>query len=304
MSTAPILSGGAAREAAIRAGVITGGIDTVITLGAMVAANSAVLLADFFKTFLEFLAVLLSWMAIRRINRGGGATYEYGLGKLENLGSLLVGVLMTVCLLIITGNAVRNMLHPSHIRGLGVWISMGSQVLYSVINGRLGLRGWRMAKAEASPLMASQARLLLTRAVANVFILASLVLSVALSRFHWAQYIDPLSSLVIAASILMAALGIFSSSVSDLLDRTLEESDQLVILRELARYFDEYEALHGIRSRRSGTDVYIDILLEFNAERKMGEIHEVAEQMRRRIEEQIRGSRVTIGLARTGTPAP
>ena len=290
-------TGGLARERGARQATLMALADVLITFGAMIAAHSAVILADFCKTFLEFVAVFLSWWAIRRMARGPGGGFDYGLGKMENLTSLVVGMLMAVCLFIIVGNALRNIVHPAHVAGIGVQISLASQAVYAVINSRVARRCRQSAQAENSPLQAAQARLHFTRAAANVFILLSLGLSLLLARYDWVRYVDPAASLVIAGSILMAALGIFSTSVGDLLDRTLEESDQLLILRELARHFHDYEHLHGIRSRRAGAEVYIDILLEFDPDKKAGEIQAVAASLRHKIESQIRNSHVTIGLS-------
>jgi divalent metal cation (Fe/Co/Zn/Cd) transporter len=118
----------------------------------------------------------------------------------------------------------------------------------------------------------------------------------ALSGHGWSEYIDPAASMVIALSILSATLGIFSSSLYDLLDRTLEEERQIVILAELARHFNDYEELHGIRSRRSGAQVYVEIFLEFDPEKRIGEVQRVIDTLRRDIEAQLQGSSVTIAL--------
>lgn len=236
---------------------------------------------------------------LRRIRRGQAHAYDYGIGKLENLSSLFVSLLMLACLAVVIVNAIYNLVHPSHIGGAGVWVSLISQVVYAAVNSALCLRSRRAAAGEASPVMASQASLFLTKTLANLFILASLVLSLMLGRFAWSLYIDPLASLVIAGSIIMAATGIFTHSCRDLLDRTLEEEQQIVILRELTRHFHEYDNLHGIRSRRSGSHVFIEILLEFPPERRVGEVQELAERMRQSLEAQIPNSRVTIGLAKT-----
>ena len=77
------------KESSTRTALIAGGIDTLITLSAALAANSSVILADFLKTGLEFIAVLLVWVAIRRIKKGG-SQYEYGMGKLENLSGIAI----------------------------------------------------------------------------------------------------------------------------------------------------------------------------------------------------------------------
>lgn len=285
------------KEKAALAGVWAGLVDTLVTLGALLASRSSVILSDFLKTFLEFVAVLLAWYAIRRIQRGNRQQYDYGLDKLENLSSLLVGLLMLVCLLVIITSAVRNILHPSHITGVGVWVSLISQVVYGLVNSALGLKNRRLAQVDASPVLEAQARLFLTKTMANLFILLSLVFSLVLGRFHWALFIDPAASLVIAGSILLAAMGILTSSFYDLLDRTLEETNQIKILRELALHFDEYEALHGIRSRRSGSQVFVEIFLEFDPEKKVGEVQAAIQRLRQSLEEKIGGSHVTIALA-------
>jgi ferrous-iron efflux pump FieF len=290
-------TGGQSRERNTRAAVLAGGADTIITLTALLAARSTVLMADFFKTFLELAAVLLVWLAIRRINRGSDARFEYGIGKLENLSSLFVGILMVGCLIIVAGNAGLHIFHPAHISGIGVWISMAAQVVYAGINGALCWTSRRAARHDHSPIMASQSRLFLSKAFANVFILLALILSKALAQYAWSLYIDPIASIIIAGFILLAALGIFSSSCGDLLDRTLEEESQIIILRELARTFNEYEALHGIRSRRSGNQVFIDIFLEFAPRKTIAQVQPVIDAIRKNLEHHIQGCRVTIGLA-------
>ncbi len=150
--------------------------------------------------------------------------------------------------------------------------------------------------------MDSQTRLFMTRFVGNVFILISLGLSMAFAGQKWASYIDPAASLVIALSILSATLGIFSSSVYDLLDRTLEEERQIMILAELARHFNDYEELHGIRSRRSGAEVYVEIFLEFDPEKRISEVQQAVDRLRKSIEEKIQGSRVTIAMTTEAVP--
>jgi ferrous-iron efflux pump FieF len=297
MTFSPHSGSGVSRESAARAAVVAGLVDTLITLAALIAARSSVILADFFKTGLEFIAVLLAWLAIRRIQRGADHRFQYGVGKLENLSSLFVGVIMLFSILIIMVNAIRNIRDPHPVAGLGVWISVISQIAYMLINGFLCWRARRSALEDPSPIMSSQIRLFMSKAFANLFILLSLGLSLALQgHFAWAHYIDSISSIIIALFILLAATGIFSSSFYDLLDKTLDEELQIVILRELARHFDSYEALHGVRSRRSGSHVFIEIFLEFHMDKKMSEVQPVIDELRRSIESQIQGSRVTVGL--------
>jgi cation diffusion facilitator family transporter len=272
-------------------------IDLLVTLGALVAAHSAVILADFCKTSLEFVAVLLAWLTLRRVQNGKNHQFDYGIGKLENLSSLVVGLLMFLCLGVILANAVRSLLQPAHISGAGVWVSLVDQVVYGVIDTRLALQSRRLAREMNSPLQEAQAGLFFTKALGNAFILLSLILSTLLGKFAWSLYIDPVASLLIAASILFAALGIFRNSTLDLLDRTLEEKHQIAILRALANHFDRYADLREIRSRRSGSQVFVEIVLGFEPRQTAREIEATAREIKSELERQIPGSRVTIAVA-------
>ena len=283
-------------NSSIRIGVIAGLIDVVIVVSAMITSNSSVLLADALKTSLEFIAVLVAWYTMHRISRDPDENFQYGMGKLENISSIAVAFLMAICIILIVVNAVKDIIHPEHIEGVGIWISMASELIYGVVNGYLWVRNRRIAKAESSPMMASQAKLFLTKMLGNVFIFSSVGLSCLLVSHSWVVYIDPVASMLIAVSILLSALGILSNSLFDLMDRTLEESDQIVILRALAKYFQEYEYLHGIRSRRSGSEVFVDIFLEFQVDKTVGEVQTVVDSIRRHIENEIRGSHVSICL--------
>ncbi len=290
-------SGGDQKESSAIAGSAAGLADTLITLVAAIMSNSSVILADMLKTFLEFVAVFFSWLAIRSINRGRHKNFDYGFHKLENISGLFISFFMLACLLIITISASRSIMHPAEISGIGIWISYFAQILYGVINTFLYLRYRKMARLSVSPLCESQAKLFFTKAFGNVFIFISLNLSMLLGDFSWAHYIDPAASIIIALTILLSAFGIFKNSFCDLLDKTLEESDQIVILRELARHFDEYEGIHGIRSRRAGSQAFIEILLEFSPEKTVAQAGEVIDSIRTAIESKISGAKVTIGLS-------
>ncbi len=87
----------------------------------------------------------------------------------------------------------------------------------------------------------------------------------------------------------------------DLLDKTLDEELQIVIVRELAAFFDEYHALHGVRSRRSGSNVYIEILLEFEGGKQMHEVQKTIDRIKISLEQKIPKSSVSI--VPTSTPA-
>jgi ferrous-iron efflux pump FieF len=176
-------------------------------------------------------------------------------------------------------------------------VSMVVQVLYGMINSKLCLQNRALARGSRSPVVESQARLFLAKAVANAFILASLGASVFLRGRTWSVYIDPVASLVIAGTILMSAIGVFSASVGDLLDRTLEEADQMRLLRVLAGQFDDYDAFFGTRTRRAGGREFIEVFLGFDDVKTVRIIQESMDRVRHAIEREFPEASVVIVLS-------
>ncbi len=286
-----------AKEKAAVTAVAFGLVDTVLTTMTYISSNSSALLADTLKTFLELCAAIISLIVLRRVSNASSASFNYGTGKLESLSSLLIGILMCICLLAITGNALFHIFHPSHISGAGVWAGMALQLAYCGINGWIYKENLELSRKECSTLLKSQANLFLSKLLANAFIFVSLLLGVIFAHHEWAALIDPVASLIVGMFILSCATGVFSNSVFDLMDRTLEESDQLMILRGLASNFDMYRELHGIRSRRAGGKAFVEIYLEFEPDLKMADVKKTAASIQASIEKSIPNSQVSICLA-------
>jgi ferrous-iron efflux pump FieF len=133
-------------------------------------------------------------------------------------------------------------------------------------------------------------------------VLISLLISELFRNFPLALYADPVSSLLLCGYILYSAYGLLSASVSDLLDRTLEESLQLTIVRLLGEFFDEYEQVHGVRSRRSGKNIFIEVFLEFDGGKRMADVQYTMDKMANSLERYIPESRVMI-VPSTSPPA-
>lgn len=268
----------------------------VPTVIAMLLANSMTLQSNALRSSSEALVIFFSWLTVRKATHRMSPEYNYGYGKLENLTSLFVAGVMIVSLVVIFRSAVLRFQNPVPIEGLGMGIGFVFAIIAGNANGWYWFRTRKIARKEPSPIMESQWRLFRARTMANLCVVSSLGLSGILKKFGWSLYIDPVGSVVLSGFLLFSAYSVVSMSVYDLVDKTLEESLQLIVLRELTTYFDEYLALHGIRSRRSGSNIYIELFLEFEAERKVGEVQEVINAIKQGLEKKIQGSQVTISL--------
>jgi ferrous-iron efflux pump FieF len=267
---------------------------------AAVLAGSIVMYADVLKCANEILATFFAWLTLRKITRGGAATYDYGMGKFETSTSLITGAVMFISLAFVFYSAIYRIEYPEHIRMDGAALGIVLMFIGVCANTWLWRKNYLLAKKEPSPIMDSQWRLFRTKAFSDASVLGALIFSIGLSGYHWSMYIDPFASFIIAGFLFFSGYRVIKSSLPDLLDKTLDEELQIVIVRELSAFFDDYHALHGVRSRHSGSDIYIEIFLEFDGTKKMCEVQGTIDRMKASLEKKIAKSSVSI--VPTSTP--
>jgi len=272
-------------------------VDSLLIVPDVVAAmlaNSVTLWADVIKCLNELVATFLGYITIRRVAKGKTHDYNYGRGKLENLSGVIVALVMTLSILIVLYEAMRRIHEPEELNPVGAWLGLLFMTIGVIANITLWAKNHRVARRTQSPVMESQWRLFRAKAFSDAAVLAALAVSVAFRHQAWALYVDPIASFLIVAFLIFSAYGVVSTSLGDLLDRTLDESLQLIIVRALARHFEEYAGFHGLRSRRSGRDVYIELFLEFDGTRPMSEVQRSINAMVSTIERDIPGSHAII----------
>jgi cation diffusion facilitator family transporter len=285
------------REKLVSTGVCMDVFILIPEIAAILLSGSATLLSDAFKCANEILASLFALLIIKRMKAGGKFTYDYGMGKFETLTRIITGGVMGISICILFLFTLHRLTHPEEFDMDAAYIGIPLMCIASIADYHHWHTYRRRSEQDPSPIMEAQWRLRRAKTFSNLLILSALVLSVIFIGYEWARYIDPVVSFVIIGFLILAGYREFSSSLPDLFDKTLDEELQLVILRELSGSFEKYEEFHGVRSRRSGSRIYIEIFLGFNPEQKMGDVQEFAAELKGSLEEKIAGSVVSVVLS-------
>lgn len=284
----------AAKQRTVLTSLIIDFILWIPDIAAAILSGSIVLFADAVKCGNEIIATFLAYLTIRKMAKGGAGSYDYGMGKMETITSVITGGVMIISLLIVFAVALYRIAVPGELVHEGVLLGIVLMVIGVSMNSYLWLKNYRFNQREPSPIMDSQWKLFRTKAFSDFTVLVSLIATLELSGFSWSLYIDPLASFVIAGFLLFSGYRVITTSLPDLLDKTLDEELQMVIVRHLALFFNDYTALHGVRSRRSGSNVYIEIFLEFDGEKKMGEVQDIINRIKVSLETHIPKSSVSL----------
>lgn len=284
----------AGRSEIAASGLVSGGVGVGLALLLAVTANSLALWADWIATLLDFLAVFIAWWGLKKSEVGRSDVYHYGFGRFESLASMGMAAFMVISFLCITTAAVTRILNPVPVKGIGVLFGIILHAVFGFINARLTLRSIQLEKREKTALVAAQKRIFAIKAGANLLMFGTLSISFFFRGQPWAFYADPVAALIIASMLLAGAAKTFRFSVRDLLDCAIEEQSQLLILRALADHFEQYDQIHDIRTRVTGSRIYIEIFLEFSPELQHGTVMEAVCSLQREIKDLIRCDEVLI----------
>lgn len=264
-------------------------------LVAAVLARSLTVWADLLRCGIETLAIFLAWLTIRKVDRASAdpQRYEYGLGKLESMSTVGIASVFVVAAAYVTADAWRAFGAPETLAWAQVAPAFALNLVAMVVDGSLWSRHRGLVRRAPSPVLEAETRLYAIKLASDVVVGVVLVLGASLP-WAWSGYLDPASSLLIAGVMAHSAYGILSESVRDLLDVALDESLQLRVLRALTQHFDDYREFHGVRSRRAGSTIFIEVFLEFDADRRMAEVQAAIDRIRDAMMREIPGSFVSV----------
>jgi ferrous-iron efflux pump FieF len=265
-------------------------------LAVALLSGSVLLLSDILDYGRVIISSLLSWRILLAIRQGKTQQFDYGAGKLQTLGGMVGAILYVTTLLFMAGISVRHLLYPVELVQTFTILGALFQLGGFAVSGWLWMRKRRLARAAFSPVMEMQWRASRAGALSCLAIFLGLVLTLAMRRFSWSVYLDPLCALIFIIYAGVSFLPIMAEGINELLDKTLQEDLQLRIDRRLAENFNDYAEFHGVRSRRSGGRIFIEIALSFPNEQPVGKAVETVERLRQGIESDIPGSQVRVAL--------
>jgi len=254
-------------------------------------ANSLTLYADATKEAVEMLASLGIWLTLHRMHAREGE-FDFGLGKIESLLTVALELVLLFTAASIIIEAVERFESPQPLGNIGV--AVGVTLVGFVAQLTVLLVLTKTHAKRASSMILSKIRTYRISLCADFGILAVLLLGKVMPGHFLSLYLDPLVSSGIGVAVLIKVYYGISAAVADLSDKTLEETSQFLVLRELVRFFDEYEQLHRIHSRRSGNRVFIHLFLEFRQDLTMAEVYGVMERISGSLESVIGHSNVIV----------
>ncbi|MEW5818821.1 MAG: cation diffusion facilitator family transporter [Cyanobacteriota bacterium] len=232
-------------------------------------SGSVGILSEAIHSAMDLVASFIAYFSIKAASEPADAEHPYGHGKYEDVAGLAEAVLIFIIVIVILHESVSRLLGQEgfHIEvDLGIVVMLIATIANILVSNHL----FKVSKETDSIALYADAQHLRTDVYTSAGVLLSLIM-VKITGFMW---IDPVSAILVALFISYIAFKISKDSIDKLVDVSLPVEDEAKIKEVLHRYSDEIISVHKFRSRKSGSNRFIEfhIIVEGNLTIKEGHL--------------------------------
>ena len=279
----------AAKNTAARLSILAAGFLVVLKTVTGFLTGSISVWASLLDSAMDIFASTINLVAVRAASRPADEDHAYGHGKAESLAGLFQSLVIAASGVYLIWEATRRIAGP-HTTSYE-WIGMATMLVATATSIALVSRLRRVARETDSLALHSDALHYVTDIYTNMSALVALLI-VRLSGW---QAADPLISITIAIYILWSAVHVARESIDVLMDRRLPAEIDEQVAEIVGRFRQEgVFGFHDLRTRRSGSQKFIDLHLEVERDQRLEEAHDLTVRVLRTIEAEIPRSRVQI----------
>jgi cation diffusion facilitator family transporter len=262
----------------------------LILLKAVVAwlTGSISILAQASDSLLDLFAGITTFFAVRISTKPADDEHPYGHGKVEDIGGMVQGILIFIASGLIIYSSIRRLVEGASIELTEA--GMGSMLVSIVVSIFLSRHLSKVAKATNSVVLEANAH----NIAADVYSASAVLVGLMAVRLTGLTKIDPIVAMGVAIYILKVAYDVAFKPLAELVDTRLPPSPQAIVETCLKEHSDRVVGFHKLRTRRAGSQCYIDLHLVMAKDISLEKAHEICEQIESEIEDILLEASVTI----------
>jgi ferrous-iron efflux pump FieF len=236
------------------------------------ATDSVSILSSLADSFLDVLASMLTFWAVRYSLQPADVEHRFGHGKAEGLAALIQSLIITGSGVFVGSEAVTRLTSPAPVEQpvAGIAVIVASTLI------TLALVSWQryVSRETGSVAIAADAMHYKTDLLLNLGVVAG----VALASFSGLRWVDPAVGLGVAVYLVQGAWQIAAKSLDILLDREIPREDRERI-RDLAMRHARVLGFHDLRTRHGGTGYIVQFHLELEPRTSLLETHRILDEV-------------------------
>ncbi|KKM98547.1 hypothetical protein LCGC14_1156790 [marine sediment metagenome] len=239
-------------------------------------SDSVSILATLIDSSLDVLASIVNMVAVHHALQPADKEHRFGHGKAEALAGLGQSMFIAGSAGVLLLQAIHRLLHPQPLQNgieLGMVVMVFSIVMTLLL---ITFQNYVIARTDSSAIRADALHYR-TDLLVNATVIAALLLSL----YGW-QYMDSIFAILIAVYIVYSAWEIIKESIDLLMDHEISNDDRALI-QQIILSHPKSRGMHDLRTRRSGTTVFVQLHLEMDRDLTLLEAHSITEDLEQKV---------------------
>jgi cation diffusion facilitator family transporter len=247
-----------------------------IKLAVGIMSGSIAILASAIDSLLDLIISMFNYFALHNAEKDPDEKFHFGRSKLEPLAAVIEGTIISLSALFILYEAISKLIHPKEMAYMteGVYVMIASVL----ITGGLVMFLNYVANKTQNMVIKADALHYKTDLYSNGAVLIALVVI----NYTGEQLIDAILGMAIAVYMIYSAVPIIKEGVLMLLDVALEP-EEVKKIEEIIMSEPEITNFHYLRTRVSGSHIFISFHAVFNPEISLYDAHAVADRVEAKI---------------------
>lgn len=237
-----------------------------------IISGSVAVLASAIDSLLDMIVSLFNYFALHNADKEPDEHFNFGRRKLEPLAAVIEGTIISLSALFVLYTAISKMVQKSTIEHID--LSIGVMVASLIITSGLVLFLRYVAKKTGNMVIQADALHYKTDLLTNGAVLVSL----GVISFSDYTIIDPILGIIISLYMIYSAYPLIKEGILMLLDAALDPQSVAKINSLLNSQYD-ISGHHDLRTRRSGSDIYLSVHVVFSVSTSLYDAHMVGDRI-------------------------
>ncbi|KQM11751.1 hypothetical protein AOA80_06975 [Methanomassiliicoccales archaeon RumEn M1] len=252
-----------------------------LKLGVGLTTQSIGIISQALDSVTDLMASALAFYAVRKSMEPPDERHPYGHSKVENLVSVIVGLIIILVAVAVAREAVSRLMEDEG----PVMLEIGIAVMAVAVAVNLVVSSYlfRVARLERSLALEADATHLRIDVVSNTGVLIGLVL-IYLTGL---SFIDPAVALIMAAYIVYSGVRLIMKASADLLDENILPEEERIVRDVLGEHSQGYRYFHALKARRGGATSYLELHLAVEGDMRVDDAHDLAEHLEDEIRKRL-----------------
>ncbi|MDR0354411.1 MAG: cation diffusion facilitator family transporter [Deltaproteobacteria bacterium] len=248
-----------------------------VKLAAGISTGSVAIISEAVHSFLDLMAALMAWMAVRVSDNPPDYDHPFGHGKTENLAALFEALLIVFGGAFIVKESIEGLIRGRELPDLKIGLAV--MFLATIVNIVISKRLFKIGRATQSPALEADAWHLMTDVYTSGGIFAALLI-IEIGRWVAPSLdltkVDGLSALIVSFMIIKTGCSLGWEAVCNLVDRRLSPQEIALIEEHIHEVSGGLYGYRRLRTRRSGPFriVLVDLLVDGRL--SVSEAHELS----------------------------